>query len=137
MKNRRGRPIAVDPDAQSADPTKPAFLARPSDAPVYHGFPVLDDVEVDGFTLGMISDFETEAMDSGDAFVIAPDGTRAGLVWEVGDAAQVEQCLPPEAGRWGVWNVWFTYPMSDRENARKNLAEIVPLLRPRWEDSRS
>ena len=34
----KGRPLAIDATAQSASPTEPAFVARPEDAPVYHGF---------------------------------------------------------------------------------------------------
>ena len=79
----KGRPLAIDATAQSASPTEPAFIARPEGAPVYYGFVVLHDVTVDGFTLGKITDFEAEPCDEGDAFVIAPDGGRAGLGWEV------------------------------------------------------
>ena len=32
--NNPGRPLRLDPDAESADPDKPAFLARPEGAPV-------------------------------------------------------------------------------------------------------
>jgi hypothetical protein len=59
-----------------------AFIARPEDAPVYHGFVILEDVAVDGFTLGKITDWEADPCETGDAFVIAPDGSRAGLVWK-------------------------------------------------------
>ena len=45
-----GHPIALDPLAQSASQTEPAFIARPEGAPVYHGFQILSDVVVDGFT---------------------------------------------------------------------------------------
>ena len=38
---------------------------------------------VDGFTLGTITDFEAEPSHFGDAFVVAPDGGRGGLIWEV------------------------------------------------------
>ena len=31
--------LRLDPEARSADSSLPAFLARPKDAPVYHGFP--------------------------------------------------------------------------------------------------
>jgi hypothetical protein len=41
---------------------------------VYHGFIRLEDVSVDGFTLGKISNFEAEEMDYDDAFVIAQTG---------------------------------------------------------------
>jgi hypothetical protein len=68
-----GRPLAVDPLAQAASQTEPAFVARPPGAPVYHGFPILGDVVVDGFTLGKITDFESEPCTEGDAFVVAPE----------------------------------------------------------------
>ena len=32
--NNPGRPLRLDPDAESADLDKPAFLARPEGAPV-------------------------------------------------------------------------------------------------------
>jgi hypothetical protein len=75
----QGRPLALDPNARSASPTEPAFIARPEGAPVYHGFQALPDVVVEGFTFGKITDFEAGPCDVGDAFVIAPDGSRAGL----------------------------------------------------------
>jgi hypothetical protein len=53
----KGRPLAIDATARSASPTEPAFIARPDGAPVYYGFVVLDDINVDGFTLGKITDF--------------------------------------------------------------------------------
>jgi hypothetical protein len=56
----KGRPLAIDASARSASPTEPAFIAPPEGALVYHGFVVLDDVAVDGFTLGKITDFEVE-----------------------------------------------------------------------------
>jgi hypothetical protein len=51
----RSRAIVVDGDAESASSTIPAFLARPKGAPVYHGFKILHDVVVDGFTFGAIT----------------------------------------------------------------------------------
>jgi hypothetical protein len=75
---RPGRPLAVDHRAQSASSTEPAFIA-PRREGVYHGFIVLDDVTVDGFTLGKITDFEAEPCESGDAFVIARKSGRFGM----------------------------------------------------------
>ena len=116
MKNLpKGRPQAIDATAQSASPTEPAFVARPEGAPVYHGFVVLDDVTADGCTLGKITDFEAEPCDEGDAFVIAPDGSRAGLIWEVCDPSYFREVMPIEAGRWGLWGVGFRLPMNTRE----------------------
>jgi|SRR3984885_10596628 hypothetical protein len=109
-------------------------LHRP---PVYYGFVVLDDVAVDGFTLGKITDFEAEPCDEGDAFVIAPDGGRAGLVWEVCDPSYFREVMPIEAGRWGVCGVGFRLPMNSRENARRNLESILPELTLRWAEWKS
>jgi hypothetical protein len=132
-----GRPVAVDPNAISASATEPAFIAPPPGAPVYYGFQILHDVNVDGFTLGKITDFEAEQCDYGDAFVIAPDDTRAGIVWEVYLKPYFNQILPPDAKRWGVWGVSFQNPMRNRENAKRNLESIVPRLREEWEKWKS
>jgi len=129
----KGKPVAIDHTAASASPTEPAFIARAKGAPVYHGFLVLEDVNIDGFVLGAITDFEAEHTDVGDAFVVALDGSRAGLVWEVAATAGIEELQPFEPGRWGVWAVSFPHPMNNRENARKNLNEVLPDLKVRWE----
>jgi hypothetical protein len=134
---RHGRPLAVDSKAKSASPTEPAFVARPQGAPVYHGFIVLDDVTADGFTFGKITDWEAEPCEAGDAFVIAPDGSRAGIVWEVCDPAYFEEIMPVEAVRWGVWGVGFLLPMTSRQNALRNLESILPQLKSRWAEWKS
>jgi hypothetical protein len=133
----KGRPLAIDATAHSASPTEPAFIARPEGAPVYYGFVVLDDVTVDDFTLGKITDFEAEPCDEGDAFVIAPDGSRAGLVWEIREPPYFSEVAPFETGRWGVWGIGFRLPMNGRVNARRNLESILPELKMRWAEWKS
>jgi hypothetical protein len=114
----RGRPLAVDKNAASADPSAPAFVARPEGAPVYHGFPLLEDVEVDGFRLGVITDFLAVPDTAGDAFVVAPDGSRAGIVWEAEcNEPYFTEVLPPDPGRWGVWGVGLSVPLGSKEDA--------------------
>lgn len=130
---RRGRPLAIDAGAETAQKDTPGFLARPADAPVYHGFRTLDDVVVDGFTFGAITDFEAEHCEDGDAFVIAPDGSRAGLVWRVSGDEEFQEVCPVAEDRWGVWAVAFPFRMSSRENARLNLQAILPKLKTEWE----
>ena len=76
----RWRPLKLDPHATSAERGEPAFAAPPEGSPAYHGFPVLQDVEVEGFILGEIT--ELEGADYGDAFVVCtrrlPSGTDLG-----------------------------------------------------------
>ena len=76
----KGRPLAIDAGAQSASPTDRPSFARPDGALVYYSFVVLDDVVTNGSRLGNITDWEAEPCETGDAFVIAADGSRAGLV---------------------------------------------------------
>lgn len=131
--DQRGRFLARDSTAASADADLPAFLARPAGAPIYHGFRVLPDVVADGFTFGAITDIDGEVYTEGDAFVIAPDGSRAGLVWEISTVASLRELAPIAADRWGVWAVSFPHPMTSHEAAQRNLAAILPALRPHWE----
>lgn len=119
----------------SADQTLPAFIARPEGAPAYHGFPVLEDVEVDGFTLGLISDSLSTQSSWGDAFVVAPDGRRAGLVWEAGQDRRFERLVPADADRWGVFGVATDHTPISNAEARLFLGELVARLRVEWERS--
>ena len=128
---QRGRPLAVDRNAKSASDSEPAFISPPKGAPAYYGFVVVEDVIVDGFTLGKITDWEVEPCNEGDAFVIAPDGSRAGLVWEVGQT-YFQEVLAFETARWGVWGVGLPMAMSSKENARMNLEFLLPQLKSKW-----
>jgi hypothetical protein len=61
----------------------------------YHGFTLVPETLTDGWCLGAITRFDdAEGSTWGDAFVIAPDRARAGLVWEVGKVALVKFCRP-------------------------------------------
>jgi hypothetical protein len=129
-----GRPLAVDPTAASSSKHEPGFIARPPDAPVYHGFQILDDVAIEGFKFGKITDFDAEPCEYGDAFVVAPDYSRAGLVWEVSDEYSFREVCPLERTRWGVWGVAFAQTMTSHENVRRNLQSILPELKKRWQE---
>ncbi|HEY4361540.1 MAG TPA: hypothetical protein VGN17_11235 [Bryobacteraceae bacterium] len=128
-----GRLLAIDYTAKSTKKEVPGFLSKPPGAPVYHGFRILTDVEVDGFLFGMITDFEAGESNEGDAFVVAPDNSRAGLVWSVGHEQNFTEILPIAEDRWGVWLVSFPYPMTTHDHVRLNLRAILPLLKPNWE----
>jgi hypothetical protein len=45
----------------------------------------------------------------------------------------VDENTPPDPDRWGVWNVGFPYPMQTRQDAKRNLEAILPLLKQQWE----
>jgi hypothetical protein len=98
----RGQPVRLDQNAMSSDPELPAFIARPPNAPVYHGFPLLKNSELEGFVFGAITEPKGKRpVEWGDAFVVAPNGSRAGIVWQVGKGEPRIVCEPSN-GRWGV-----------------------------------
>jgi hypothetical protein len=131
----KGRPVAFDNTADSATEGMPGFLARPVGAPVYHGFQILN-VTVEGFSLGIITGLDSGEATDGDAFIIAPDKSRAGLVWELSDEDTLAEICPIEKDRWGVWGVSFPLKMSSDENMKMNLQAILPKLKPKWEQWR-
>ncbi len=109
-------------------------MAPPGGARPYHGFKVLNDVTYQGFTLGAITDFQKRpGLTVGDGFVVAPDGSRAGIEWRIANESYLLEMAPPTSNRWGVWMAGFVHPMVDKDSARRNLIEIEPLLRQKWE----
>lgn len=114
--------LRLDPAAESADPTLPAFLSRPAGAPLYHGFPLIEETRTDGWCYGAITDFhDPDGCDAGDGFVVAPDGSRAGLVWSVGQFETQRVCELTEE-RWGVYQVAFPHPV-------RNVPDLVGCFR--------
>lgn len=84
---------------------------------------------VDGFTLGMFVSYE----DCGDAWVQAPDGGVATLIWETGSPAYFRMVIPPDpAGRWGTYAVQLDLPLTTVGEAEAYLRALLPELRQRW-----
>ena len=121
----KSRPLTLDPTAKSTAPSKPAFLARPAGSPVYHGFVVVPETVIDGWVLGEITPFLGE--ENGDGFVVAPDGSQAGLVWEVGEGGFTE-IVSATPDRWGVYAVWFPHAMKTAEDLIANFRGVLPAL---------
>ena len=127
-KQDKSRLLRLDERAESASSHLPAFLARPENAPIYHGFPVVEETRTDGWCFGAITEFEDpNGCDSGDGFVIAPDDSRAGLVWDVGKE-EISQIAPPEPGRWGVYQIWFPKPVFITADLVENFRAVLPKL---------
>jgi len=129
-----GKAILQDENAISSDASLPAFVGRPAGAPVYHGFPLIPETECDGWIFGAITDFNDPAgCEFGDAFVQAPDGSRAGIVWEVGQGEFSEVCKP-EPGRWGVWAVWFDSPVRNVEDFARAMQSVLPWVKEKYSE---
>ncbi len=124
----------TDRAAQSTDPGLPAFIARPKDAPVYHGFPILQGSQRDGFVFGVVTD--PNGASWGDAYVIAPDGWRAGIVWQIRGDPDPLVCAP-DAGRWGVYAFRFDPPMDSDKDLIRNLHAVLPQLKAYYAAARA
>ena len=125
----QGQRVRVDDAAESALPDLPAFLAPPNNAPAYHGFPLLVGSKIEGFEFGTITEPNGEEPASwGDAFIVAPDGSRAGIVWQAsGDPTPV--LCAPSPGRWGVYAFRFTEPVRSEQDLIRNLHSVLPELK--------
>ena len=126
--------LMLDLDAVSASPGQPAFLSRPAGSPVYHGFPLIPETCIDGWCYGAITEFAAPSgCTEGDGFVQAPDGSRAGLVWEVGSRDMREIC-PPDSERWGVYEVCFPRAVHNVADLRECFGAILLTLRAKFEE---
>lgn len=129
------KPVLLDETAASADPALPAFLARPADAPVYYGFPLVEETETDGWRFGAITGFDDpDGCEWGDGFVVAPDGSRAGIVWEYckGEAQGIYEIMPVEPGRWGVWGLQFPRLVRTIDDLVFNFRHVLPQLQEKF-----
>jgi hypothetical protein len=96
---------------------------------VYHGFPLLENSEREGFIFGTITEPNgAEPADWGDAFVVAPNGARAGIVWRIGQGEPSVVC-EPGAGRWGVYCFHFAGPIATEAELVEHLHSILPVLK--------
>jgi len=129
----KGRPLVLDPNARSATKGEPAFVAKPKGAPVYHGFPIIEESETDGWRYGAITAYEgVSSENQGDGFVIAPDGSRAGVVWDTNGGDFTVIC-PPERGRWGVFGVRFPKAVSSKRDLIHNFRAVLPQLKAQFD----
>jgi len=46
--NNKGKLLRLDSMARSESPDMPAFLSKPEGAPVYHGFPLVEETRTEG-----------------------------------------------------------------------------------------
>jgi len=125
--------ILIDPTAPTADPSKPAFMTPPAGAKPYHGFPLLEETRQDGYCLGIITDpFEKDCADGctiGDGFIEAPDGTRAGLMWNLYHEPRFAVVRPPHDAVWGTFLFTVPRPIACMDDLKRLFAEILPILK--------
>ncbi|MEO7715188.1 MAG: hypothetical protein ABIY70_03220 [Capsulimonas sp.] len=121
-------PMLAQLEANDAPPPKP-------DRP-YDSFPLIEETNTDGWRYGAITEFiepeYPEGCTSGDGFVEAPDGSRAGIVWDM-DTEGVHGIEPPGGNRWGVWEVGFPRPIQTIDDLVFNFRHVLPELQKKHE----
>ncbi|GAA4117742.1 hypothetical protein GCM10022415_15940 [Knoellia locipacati] len=85
---------------------------------------------VDEFEMGMFVSYD----DCGDAWVKAPDGSLAGLIWETGEPAYFRASIAPDEARWGTYAVQLPLPLTSNDEAAAYLSALLPDLRVRWHE---
>jgi len=136
----RKKRLVEDPLAESSDPNRPPFIAPPPGSKPYHGFYLVPEITFDGFTYGAITDFlEPDAEQGctyGDGFVEGPDGTRAGIVWEVSDQLTHSTIQEPDENRWGVYHITVPKAVNSFDDMRGNFALMLPILKEHYQQTR-
>jgi hypothetical protein len=111
------------------------------DRVAYDPYPLVEGVELDGWRIGLITGSLLEPEGDpiepdfwGDAYVVAPDNQRAGVVWTRGESTSVSDLggVDPEANRFGVFEFVTLTPPTSRATAASFLAEILPPIREAW-----
>jgi hypothetical protein len=123
--------MVIDP-TEAADTCIPPFVNRPPGSKPYHGHPLLDECQIDGWQFGVITDpFEPDCelgCTIGDAFVEAPDGSRAGLVWMVEDELRFAVLTEPDEDRWGIFVFSVEQPIGNMAQLVEAFTPMVPSL---------
>ena len=109
----------------------------------YKSWPVEEGTCIDGWCFGAITGYDDpeywetpEGCTYGDGFVQAPDGTRAGLVWDYEEGIssdRIEEVMPPEKSRWGVYGVWFPKPVKTVQDLKDCFEAVLPAIRAKYE----
>lgn len=72
--------------------------------------------------------------DCGDAWVKAPDGGVAGLIWETGEPPYFKISIPADpAGRWGTLAVQLPLPLTTEDHAAAYVRVLLADPIPHWQ----
>jgi hypothetical protein len=124
--------IVVDPAAPTSEASKPAFMTPPPGSKPYHGFPLIEETRWHGWCYGAVTDFleaDSEAGCSiGDGFVEAPDGSRAGLMWNVDPEPKFAVVEGPSGSRWGLFHFTIPEAIASVRDLQQTFWRMVPVL---------
>ncbi len=96
--------------------------------PAYEGYPLMPETETEGFTYGAITPLGGRR-ESGAGFLQGPDGSRAGIQWELADGPFIMRVEGPGPDSWGLYKLGFTTPVTTVDDLLANLRPLLPKLK--------
>jgi hypothetical protein len=90
--------------------------------------------------MGSITDFLEKDSDEGctigDAFIEGPDGTRAGITWEVGNEFLFMTITEPDSDRWGVYFFTVREAVNSVVDFKNNFELMLPKIKQLYQQTR-
>jgi hypothetical protein len=128
-KNHRGKrripKHAIFGKVQLALPEIIAEVPKPAKT-VWNSIP---ETLTDGWTFGSYTRYAgPEGCCEGDGFVIAPDGQRAELDWQVGKG-KLKRTSRSDERIWGVFEVGFPRPVTGKADLIENFRAVLPQIK--------
>lgn len=101
---------------------------------LYGQFPLIPETNIDGWCYGAITEFEDpKGCTDGDGFVQAPDGSRAGLVWDYKKNSKVKTRIIDTSNHgWGLYHIYFPKPVRTLKDLCECFADVLPALQARY-----
>jgi len=94
----------------------------------YDRYALIPETETDGFTYGAITPVGAR-QDAGAGFLQGPDGSRAGLQWELSDGPFIMRLEGPSSDSWGLYRVGFAIRVATVADLLTNLEPLLPKLK--------
>ena len=119
---------------QIAEKRKQEAEAASADLPPgdrYDGFPVVEETRTDGWCYGAVTEFNypechPNGCESGSGYVVAPDGSRIGLIWSIGTFAAKWVRFDDQTP--GVYEVAFPKQVKNLHDLVECFRSVVPQL---------
>lgn len=102
----------------------------------YERYPLTPGAAVEGFAYGAITPLGRDP-ERGAGYLQGPDGSKAGIQWEVADAPYIMRLEAPTGSDWGLYRVGFLRPVQTVDDLIANLRELLPRLRILYARNRS
>ena len=98
----------------------------------YDGFPLVEETRTDGWCYGAVTEFNEpechpNGCESGNGYVMAPDGLRLGLYWTTGAFPAKWTRHPADEGT-GLYEVAFPKPVKNLRDLVECFRSVVPQL---------